>query len=80
MWSPMGPCVQWDLSNVQVVTYVISCTVEPVQCGRLWDLMYSGTCLYNVITYGTSCTAEPVYILWRGKISQIRTENAFSQF
>ena len=28
MWSPMGPRVQWNLSNV--VTYGTSCTVEPV--------------------------------------------------
>ena len=43
MWSPMGPHVQWSLSTV--VTYGTSCTMEPVQCGHLWDLMYSGTCL-----------------------------------
>ena len=28
MWSPMGPHVQWNLSNV--VTHGTSCTVEPV--------------------------------------------------
>ena len=28
MWSPMGPRVQWNLSNV--VTCGTSCTVEPV--------------------------------------------------
>ena len=27
MWSPVGPHVQWDLSNV--VTCGTSCTVEP---------------------------------------------------
>ena len=47
--------------------------VEPVYCGHLWDLMYSGTCLMwspvgphvqwnlsTVVTYGTSCRVEPV--------------------
>ena len=71
MWSPVGPLVQWNLSNV--VTCGTSCTVEPVQYGHLWDLMYSGTCLMwspigphvqwnlsNVVTCGTSCTVEPV--------------------
>ena len=28
MWSPVGPHVQWNLSNV--VTYGTLCTVEPV--------------------------------------------------
>ena len=32
MWSPVGPHVQWNLSNVV--------TVE-----QIWDLMYSGTSL-----------------------------------
>ena len=27
MWSPMGPHVQWNMSNV--VTYGTTCTVEP---------------------------------------------------
>ena len=36
MWSPVGPHVQRNLSNV--VTYGTSCTVGPVLCGHLWDL------------------------------------------
>ena len=43
MWTPVGPHVQWNLSNV--VTYGTSCIVELAQCGHLWVLMYSGTCL-----------------------------------
>ena len=43
MWSPMGPHVQLNLSNVVICG--TSCTVEPVQCGHLQNLMYSGTCL-----------------------------------
>ena len=51
MWSPVGPHVQLDLSNV--VTCGTSCTVGPVECGHLWDLS-------NMVTCGTLCTVGPV--------------------
>ena len=37
MWSPVGPHVQWDLSNV--FTYGTSCTVGPFYCDHLYDLI-----------------------------------------
>ena len=52
MWSPMGPRVQWDLSNE--VTYGTSCTVQ-----NLSDVVTYGTSctvqnLSDGVAYGTS--------------------------
>ena len=57
MWSPVGPHVQWNLSNV--VTYGTSCTVEPVH-----NLQYIICEILNVATQTFvslgSCTTLPL--------------------